>query len=92
MEISKTIEMSCEDKDELISPVFELSQNMSRKGFDSGFYSDVFPHPQTLIITEPNWKLPHLVAQGLFHKIFVKFENTTPQSYIKKSFFSMVSM
>ena len=65
IEISKTIGMSCEDKDELISPIFELSQNVSRKGFDSGFYSDVFPHPQTLIITEPNWKLPHLVAQGI---------------------------
>ena len=64
-EISKTIEMSCEDKDELISPVFELSQNVSRKGFDSGFYSEMFPHPQTLIITEPNWKLPHLIAQGI---------------------------
>ena len=64
-EVEKTIKISVENKDELISPVFELSQNVSRRDFDSGFYHDMFPFPQTLVITEQNWKIPHLIAQGL---------------------------
>jgi hypothetical protein len=65
MEIEKTIKMSVVEKDELISPVFELSQNVSEKGHESGLYYDMFPFPQTLVITERNWMLPHLIAQGL---------------------------
>jgi hypothetical protein len=76
-EIGETINLSCEEEDELISPVFELSQNVSGKGFDYGFYSDVFPFPQTLIITEPNWKLPHLIAQGLSDTCTPHNNNTT---------------
>lgn len=67
VEIEKTVDMSLEENDELISPVFELSQNFSGKGYDSGFYQDFFPYPQILVINEQNWKLPHLIAQGLLN-------------------------
>lgn len=63
------MEISVEEKDELISPVFELSQNVSGKDFDNGFYNDIFPFPRTLVVTERNWKLPHLIAQGLCYKL-----------------------
>ena len=64
-DVEKTKIISVENKDELISPVFELSQNVSRRDFDSGFYHDMFQFPQTLVITEQNWKIQHLIAQGL---------------------------
>ncbi|XP_028401462.1 39S ribosomal protein L37, mitochondrial-like [Dendronephthya gigantea] len=64
-EVEKTMEISVEEKDELISPVFELSQNVSGKEFDNGFYNDIFQFPRTLVIGERNWKLPHLIAQGI---------------------------
>ena len=64
MEVSETEEIEVHNKEEIISPVFELSQNSSRPVFESGFFGDVFPFPRTLIITESNWKLPHLTAQG----------------------------
>lgn len=64
-EVTKTEEISVHNNEEIISPVFELSQNSSRPTFDSGFFNDVYSFPRTLIITENNWKLPHLTAQGI---------------------------
>ena len=63
-DVENTAGIPAADAEEIISPVFELSQNSSRPVFDSGFYNDVYPFPRTLVITERNWKLHHLVAQG----------------------------
>ena len=91
VEVEKTIEMPVEGKDELISPIFELSQNVSRKGFNSGFYHDLFPFSRTLIISERNWKLPHLIAQGTSYiehcKLFIidSFNTHLPKLVLNSS-------
>ena len=80
-EVQKTTCQELMGKDELISPVFELSQKISGMEFDTGFYQDLYPFPQMLVIAEHNWKLDHLVAQGLFFQSVNCTHNTHHKNY-----------